>query len=582
MKLNYFINLFNWFKSTFFHFPIEIILMIINSWLIIYLIENDADENFIIVKLLMVSFLSVIYLLNSSILSEKYKHNSIKQYWIKLWVIIPIIIYFLTLPEFEYQLYTNDWTQFIILCCIWVFLLFFINFIDNSNEKEFCKFNSSLFFRLALSFIYFMILYWWLAILLVTLDYLFGVNIDWEVYWQLFAFIICCPAFIFFLNWINKSYRNYDNFEFNKWTKFFVEYILLILILLYAIIISAYWIKILINWTWPEWWVAWLIVWYWIIGIFATIIVRPLKDNQKRISIFEKIFFGSITLFSILYFQAFYERINEYWFTFNRYLGILLGMFFCISGLYFLIIRKNKIKFIPILIVILAIVSIFPKINWFTISLNSQKQIVENIMYKHWILVNWEIQVVNKQIDWDEYDKLRDGIIYITSNFWAEKIHEYIPEELEEEYQKELKKRNRYYSPLTNELFEYIWLTDKRIEVKNDYFNYHFSENYKKIDIKNYDKLYYIDFVWYKNWDEKKDKYYFVEELNKLIIEDKIFIELDKIIKQISESDSNGFSDDKEWIISWDNYKLYIQLINWNNKDWENKITQFKWIVISK
>ena len=75
--------------------------------------------------------------------------------------------------------------------------------------------------------------------------------------------------------------------------QFFTQFILIPLLIIYVVILYFYCAKIVINWQLPRGWVSYLVLAYSIVGIFALLLVHPLKELKLKswIVIFSKLFY---------------------------------------------------------------------------------------------------------------------------------------------------------------------------------------------------------------------------------------------------------------------------------------------------
>ena len=181
--------------------------------------------------------------------------------------------------------------------------------------------------------IFWWIIVWWLVGLIVrggvsgairAFKELILSSFDFDhLYWYVWCFSLILLATSFGLNYY--LVRNSNEETKPTWiNKVFWAYIFVPLALLYLAIFVLYGLKILITWVWPKWVIVWLWFGYFALGIIA-IFLTYLQDEKKFKSL-HKILFASFILMSILMICAIYMRVNQYWFTINRYLvcaGIL-------------------------------------------------------------------------------------------------------------------------------------------------------------------------------------------------------------------------------------------------------------------
>ena len=249
----------------------------------------------------------------------------------------------------------------VILAFALLFLLIAIRYRD--DEKFAVKSYTSIFWGIVV---------WWLVWLIVRGGISWAIRAFRElittrffgggkIYWYIWCFSLVLLATSFGLNYY--LVRNSDDKEIKPtWiNKVFWTYIFTPLTLLYLAIFILYGLKILITGIWPKWVIVRLWFGYfalWIIAIFLTYL-----QDDKNFKLLNKIIFGSFLLIAILMICAIYMRVNQYWFTINRYLvcaGICAIVAISILALTF----KNK-RFISFFAVLAGITLI--SIYWWPI-----------------------------------------------------------------------------------------------------------------------------------------------------------------------------------------------------------------------
>lgn len=271
--------------------------------------------------------------------------------------------------------------------------------------------------------------------------------------------------------WINKVF----------WTYIFVP-----LALLYLAIFILYGLKILITWVWPKWVIVRLWFGYFALGIIA-IFLTYLQD-EKKFKLLHKIIFASFILVSILMICAIYMRVNQYWFTINRYL-VCAGIFaiIVISALALCFEHKRFVSFFAILAGI-TLVSIYWWPIWAKqVSLRSQLKWLNELLQTEnlqlplkkdallWLNTTWVDNIARslEEISWD-YD----------GNDWKNGI-------IDEEW----KEFNSY--DLTN---WYLWYEYSYEYNDNRFIRWIYEKWWYKpsIDISEYKKMYPMGW-WYYN-----------------------------------------------------------------------------------
>lgn len=158
--------------------------------------------------------------------------------------------------------------------------------------------------------------------------------------------------------------------------KFFTQFVLIPLLIIYVVILYLYSIKILINWELPRGWVSYLVLVYSMVRILALLLVHPLRgdDAKSWVRIFGKMFYYTLIPLLVLLFVAIFTRLLEYGFTEARYYVVLLALWLTLVVGYFALKKNPGIKFIPISLFVFGIFSLLmPFANAFSVAKQSEK-----------------------------------------------------------------------------------------------------------------------------------------------------------------------------------------------------------------
>ena len=109
--------------------------------------------------------------------------------------------------------------------------------------------------------------------------------------------------------------------------KFFTQFVLIPLLLIYVTILYFYAGKILINWELPRGWVSYLILIFSLFGLLSFLLVHPIAQKKENLWIYSFnrwFYFVLIPLIGLLFWAILY-RINLYGITHGRYYVLLLA-----------------------------------------------------------------------------------------------------------------------------------------------------------------------------------------------------------------------------------------------------------------
>lgn len=352
--------------------------------------------------------------------------------WSAIGFLIVIGIYFV-LPESK-----DDFTEvyaFVLIPIAIIAHLFvsFAAFIKSGTEFEFWQYNKNLFINFILSLVFTGVLTLGVILALLAIQNLFNVDIRGEFYGETaVVFGIVGNTLIFSL--FNENGLKYleSTSPYPIVLKFFTQFILIPLLLLYVIILYFYSAKIILIWELPQGWVSYLVLAYSMVGILALLLVHPLKNDTARswVKIFSKAFYYSLIPLVILLFTAIFTRILEYGYTEPRYYVLLLAIWLLVIQLYFIFSKNATIKFIPMSLVAFGLFGLlFPYANSFAVAKRSQKNQLELLLAENQLLKDGKIQFdkkISSEVALSISDKvnflsIRDESVYL-SKFLSDNI----------------------------------------------------------------------------------------------------------------------------------------------------------------
>ncbi len=453
--------------------------------------------------------------------SENVALSRIKKIWLQILALIFWISFFLWLKQ-DLESFVSVIS--IILTLIWITsYVFFAPYVSKIFLKEnIQEIYYAYFFKLSVVYLISTILWgvlfalWsiWISAVFALFDlyWVLTEKIYWD--WAIIALSFVTP--IFALTQIPKKETfNEKWIAENAFFSFLIKYIAIPFIYVYFIILYAYSIKVLFNFTdWPKWEVTWLVIWFSIFGYLIYMFTYIFEEKYNFIKFFRKWFPYVVIPQLLMLFYAIYLRISQYDLTMNRYFIVIFGIWLLVISLYLILSRKKYLAYIPlILTAFTVIISIWP---WWVYSLPETRQLsrLEDNLMKAWILQNWNIVPLKNIADISE-DLSRDiysGISYLCEYGDCKAIKELFPEQ----YSKVLKdgkydveingdKRNWPYS------WEIIRGITEDIKVRQYYNSKEESSSERiNLNIDYADGIFPINTVWYSQimmiWEGREEK----------------------------------------------------------------------------
>ncbi|MET3036719.1 DUF4153 domain-containing protein [Chryseobacterium sp. NRRL B-14859] len=388
-------------NEVIFRYPLILVMALLASAGMVCMIENNNEPGLFIVysKFTISACLGISLMFALKMLSQRIG----RELALQLSGTAFLVGFYCFLPDTR-----NDFTEvyryiIAITALLTHLLVSFIPFIRKDKELSFWQYNKNLFVNIFLTAIFTGVLTGGVELAILAIDKLFDFHFNDKVYtYTFFSLAIFGSSFIFLL-FNDKGLPSLEKEgAYPIVLKFFTQFILIPLLIIYVIILYVYACKILIHWELPRGWVSYLILAYSIVGILALLLVYPLKEENSKswVRIFSKAFYYTIVPLIALLFTAIFTRILEYGYTEPRYFVLLLAIWLLNIVIYFIFNKKGSIKFIPVsLFMFGAFALIFPYLNAFSVAKRSQKNELLDLLDKQQLLDKGKIDFQQKIAD---------------------------------------------------------------------------------------------------------------------------------------------------------------------------------------
>lgn len=397
------------FKDTYYkigqavgEFPMVLLMAFLGSVSLMCFAELNFDarpENFFYVKFTLVSVLGISLMFSLKMLEQRIG----KTVFLEICGVLFLVSFYFILPQKE-----EDFTEKFAFLLIPTFVLShlfvsFAAFLSREKELNFWQYNKNLFINIFLTAIFTGVLTGGVELAVLAVDKLFDFNFNDKIYPQIFYLLSIFGSALIFVLFSQGGLRTLEkDGSYPEILKFFTQYILIPLLIIYSFILYFYAAKIVFKWELPRGWVSYLILAYSIVGIFALLIVHPLKQNSAKswVRMFSRIFYFSLFPLLFLLFVAIFTRILEYGYTEPRYFVLLLAVWLGSVVLYFNLAQKPTIKYIPVSLFVFGIFSLtVPYLNTFSVAKRSQRAEFSKILIENNLLKDQKIDFGTKVTD---------------------------------------------------------------------------------------------------------------------------------------------------------------------------------------
>ncbi|TAK31722.1 MAG: DUF4153 domain-containing protein [Saprospiraceae bacterium] len=341
-------------------------------------------------RILLTAALGLPLFLSAQIVVEKWKLS-------RFWQWVPPLVVAVLLAGF-YMMLSQDGIlddegiiiRFMGLNLVAHLMVAFLPWLDNTPVAGFWEYNKRLFGTFVMGALYSLVIYAGLSVAILAIDNLFNVDINEEIYGQLFVFIAGIFNTSFFL--ANYPAQFSDMAEagnsYDVVIKNLTKFILIPIVCIYFLILYAYSVKILVEWELPKGWVSSLVLGFSVAGVFTYLLnyLLPKLDDSVVVSTYRRWFFYVLLPMVVLLFVGIGRRIGDYGITEERYFVATAGVWLLLLSLYFIFSKKDNIKFIPISLAVFALLSVVGPFNAFRVSGNSQLKRLTTMLEKHGML----------------------------------------------------------------------------------------------------------------------------------------------------------------------------------------------------
>jgi len=476
-------------------FPITILSGLIMSGLMIYSIKKNIDPSRssleeTVFALLMIFVLAVLFSFSTKMFYES-KNWPIKyKIFIPLIPTIILITYFIKIKYFLDIDNQKTGVEFGLIALSLTALITFAPLIPQKLNyfwiliQTFVK-------QLLLTGLFTAIAWIGLNLALMSLSYLFAINIEPEKYFDVIAILLGIFSIPFFLTGIPKLSNLEAEIKYSKWLKFCSKFILTPLLAIYFVILYAYTFKVIFFQVWPKDGIVFWIMLYISLALVIYFFTRPLLDKAKHKLISYGFTLTSIPLY-IIYFIAIILRINQYGLTISRYLVVLFAVWSISLIAYFTFSRKKYLMIIPASIILASLIFLYGPWSSYNLSFISQINRYEQLLMENNLILDGKLQPQTEEMPSDTYFKIQDETRYILRSFDSKKFNQWLGEDnvnlIETNSGKDFKLKYDYQKVTI--FFNGLNIkTDKLHQTKNNHFNFNSSKSI--FPISGYD--YFID-----------------------------------------------------------------------------------------
>jgi hypothetical protein len=284
------------------------------------------------------------------------------------------------------------------------------------EDNGFWHYNRTLLFRGIAAVVFAGVLFAGLAVAVLALDKLFGLNVEPETYprlWLLIAFVF---ATWFFLAGVPDDFAALQRDEtYDRSIKVFAQYVLVPLVGIYLVILTLYLVKVLVTQQWPSGWIGWLVSSVAAAGIFSLLMIYPVarRDENRWMRTYARAFYVAILPSIVMLWLAIGQRIGQYGITEKRYFLTLLSVWLAGVAIYYAITRSRDMRIIPATLCLGALLAFAGPWGPYHMSARSQLGRLQTLLEGNAMLVDGSAQPAPRDVPHDDRREISAVLRYL-------------------------------------------------------------------------------------------------------------------------------------------------------------------------
>jgi hypothetical protein len=295
----------------------------------------------------------------------------------------------------------------------------------------FWQYNRSILLRFLMAAIFSVVLYVGLAIALLAVDNLLGVDVDGDTYFRLWCVIAFLFNTWFFISGIPDDLEALDRrTDYPPALKVLGQYILSPLVTVYLLIITAYLVRILVTRVWPSGWIGYLVSSVAAAGILSLLLLYPIEEREENrwVRSYARWFYFGLIPANAMLLLAIWKRIQQYAVTEPRYFLVILSLWLAGISLFYAFSRSRNIKVIPATLAILAVVTFAGPWSAYAVSRRSQTTRLEILLERNGVLVEGGVRTPPSEVSFDDRREISAVLRYLAENHGTASIESWFPE----------------------------------------------------------------------------------------------------------------------------------------------------------
>lgn len=400
-------------------------------------------------------------------------------------------------------IYGEDWFSILMLVPVLFLMISYAPYLRVKDNLSVWFYNKQTWYGVSLSILAGLLWGGGISASLATVHVLFDVDINSKVYADLWSVALIVFAPLYALSWLPESFKfTREDCHAPQQLAFMLNWVLAPLMVIYTLILYAYFVKILGQAEFPRGHLTYMITSYAGIGVLTYMMGYPLREEGGAVflKLFFKFFFPALIVPLGMMAVAIHMRIDQYGMTISRYYVVLAGLWLLILAVLFTFhqIRKKEVplQIIPLLLSVFLFVTAFGPWDAREVSARDQFARLTNILIKTKILQDGKITKAQEGVTFEQREVISSTLEYLNDVDHEDMLKSMLPDKYKDD-------KNIYASNvMKNEMgLEYISKYDLRYNSghNSEFFNYNFTGQSKGMSVREYDYLTGSRYLYFKD-----------------------------------------------------------------------------------
>ena len=305
-----------------------------------------------------------------------------------------------------------------------------VPFWRSADSEGFWDYNKNVFINAVQTVLFTLVMWGGLALAVLAVEHLFNLTVPSDFWGYLATTVLIVGSSLIFALFAKGGFEALKTAEpYPLVLKFFVQYVLIPLLIIYLLILYSYGIRILVTWNLPQGWVSYLILAYSFLGMLSLLLLHPLRGVADKLWVrfFSKAFYITLVPLLVLLFVAISVRISDYGVTENRYYVLLMACWLLGMAVYQLVNRQNRIWVIPVSLLVVAYPTLWlPILNVWSVSANSQDQRLHRLLVENRLLTDEETIDFDRAVKRTALTGIADKMYYLRTRNQVQRLRQLV------------------------------------------------------------------------------------------------------------------------------------------------------------